>query len=77
MLKIKLTRTGKKGASHYRIIVAEKRSKRDGRFVAELGYYSPLTDPATVKIDRKQLDYWLSKGAQPTPTLKNLLNKNG
>jgi small subunit ribosomal protein S16 len=73
MLKIKLSRFGKKGESHYRIVVAEKRSKRDGRFVALLGYYSPQTDPATVKVDRKLLDYWLSKGAQLTPTLRSLI----
>jgi small subunit ribosomal protein S16 len=75
MLKIKLSRSGKKGESHYRIVVAERRSKRDGRFVDALGYYSPQTDPATVKIDRERLNYWLSKGAQLTPTLDRLLAK--
>jgi small subunit ribosomal protein S16 len=77
MLKIKLTRIGKRGESHYRIIVAERRSKRDGRFVASLGYYSPQTNPATVKVDRKLVEYWVSKGAQMTPTIKNLLKTNG
>ena len=77
MLKIKLTRIGKKGESHYRIVVAERRSKRDGKFVASLGYYSPQTQPATVKVNQKAIDDWLKKGAQLTPTLKLLLKKNG
>ena len=77
MLKIKLQRIGKSGASHYRIVVAERRSKRDGKFVAALGFYSPQTQPATIKVDQKLLAEWLSKGAQPTPTLKLLLKING
>lgn len=75
MLKIRLTRIGKKGASHYRIVVAEQRSKRDGKFIDELGYYSPQTEPATIKIDQQKLQAWLKKGAQLTPTLKLLLKK--
>lgn len=77
MLKIKLQRIGKSGESHYRIVVAERRSKRDGKFVAQLGFYSPQTQPATVKVDRKLLTKWLNQGAQPTPTLKLLLKQNG
>ncbi len=77
MLKIKLQRIGKSGESHYRIVVAERRSKRDGKFVAQLGFYSPQTQPATVKVDQKLLTEWLKKGAQPTPTLKLLLKQNG
>ena len=77
MLKIKLQRIGKSGESHYRIVVAERRSKRDGKFVAQLGFYSPQTQPATIKVDQKLLAEWLSKGAQPTPTLKLLLKING
>ena len=73
MLKIKLTRLGKSGESHYRIVVAEQRSKRDGKFIDELGYYSPQTEPATVKVDQPKLKKWLSLGAQLTPTLKLLL----
>jgi len=57
--------------------VAEQRSKRDGKFIAELGYYSPQTQPATVKVNQKLLAEWLKKGAQPTPTLKLLLKING
>ncbi len=77
MLKIKLTRIGKTGESHYRIVVAERRSKRDGKFIDELGYYSPQTEPATIKVDRQKLQAWLKKGAQPTQTLKLLLKNNG
>ncbi|MBU2051910.1 MAG: 30S ribosomal protein S16 [Patescibacteria group bacterium] len=76
MLKIKLTRLGKSGVSHFRIVVAEQRSKRDGKFIAQLGYYSPQTEPATVKINTKLLQTWLDKGAQLTPTLKLLLKKH-
>ncbi len=75
MLKIKLTRIGKKGESHYRIVVAERRSKRDGKFIDVLGYYSPQSEPAAIKIDRSKLQIWLNQGAQMTPTLKLLLKK--
>lgn len=75
MLKIKLTRIGKKGESHYRIVVAERRSKRDGKFIDMLGYYSPQSEPATIKVDRAKLQIWLNQGAQMTPTLKLLLKK--
>lgn len=75
MLKIKLTRIGKKGESHYRIVVAERRSKRDGKFIDVLGYYSPQSEPATIKVDRAKLQIWLNQGAQMTPTLKLLLKK--
>ncbi|OIN89547.1 30S ribosomal protein S16 [Candidatus Beckwithbacteria bacterium CG22_combo_CG10-13_8_21_14_all_01_47_9] len=77
MLRIKLQRIGKSGESHYRIVVAERRSKRDGKFVAQLGFYSPQTQPATIKVNQKLLAEWLAKGAQPTPTLKLLLKING
>ena len=77
MLKIKLQRIGKSGESHYRIVVAERRSKRDGKFIASLGFYSPQSHPATLKVDQKLLEQWLKKGAQPTPTLKLLLKTNG
>ena len=77
MLKIKLTRIGKRGESHYRIVVAERRSKAGSKFIDELGYYSPQTEPATIKVDQQKLQTWLKKGAQPTPTLQLLLKKNG
>lgn len=77
MIKIKLSRLGKKGFSHYRIVVAERRSARDGKFIDNLGYYSPMTEPNLIKLDRKKLEYWLKKGAQPTDTVKMLIKKNG
>lgn len=73
MLKIKLSRTGKKGFSSYKIIVAEAKSKRDGRFLEHLGYYNPNTKPITIKINKKRLNHWLSEGAQLTNTLRRLL----
>jgi len=75
MLKIKLSRTGKKNQPSYRIVVAEARSKRDGRYVDCLGFYNPLTQPKTVHLDRKKYDDWLAKGAQPTATVRRLAQK--
>ena len=75
MLKIKLTRLGKKNQPFYRIVVAERRSKRDGQYVAKLGDYNPLTDPATINLDVKAYEEWLTKGAQPTETVLSLYNK--
>jgi small subunit ribosomal protein S16 len=77
MLKIKLSRTGKKGYATYKIVVAEARSKRDGRFVDALGHYNPNTDPATIKLDKTKLQCWLEKGAQPTVTVGSLIKKHG
>jgi small subunit ribosomal protein S16 len=73
MLKIKLSRTGKRGFATYKIIVNEARSKRDGRYLERLGFYNPNTKPVTLKINQKRLDYWLSQGAQPTDTIRRLL----
>ncbi|MBE6599208.1 MAG: 30S ribosomal protein S16 [Ruminococcaceae bacterium] len=75
--KIRLTRMGKKKAPFYRIIVADSRSPRDGRFIEELGYYDPMTNPATVKLDSEKVEKWLATGAQPTETVKSILTKNG
>ncbi len=75
--KIRLTRMGKKKAPFYRIIVADSRSPRDGRFIEELGYYDPMTNPATVKLDAEKVEKWLATGAQPTETVKSILTKNG
>ena len=72
MLKVKLTRVGKKGSALYRIIVVEARSKRDGRYLEALGFYNPHTKPTTVKLNLKRYQYWLSKGAQPTQTVYKL-----
>ena len=76
MLKIKLSRTGKKGFATYKIIVAEAKSKRDGRYLEQLGTYNPNTKPKTIKLDKKRLDYWVSKGAQLTNTVRGLVKND-
>ena len=76
-VKIRLRRMGAKKAPFYRIVVADSRFPRDGRFIEEIGYYNPLTDPAEVKVDADKAKDWISKGAQPTDTVKALLKKNG
>lgn len=75
-VKIRLTRTGKKKAPSYRVVVADERYPRDGRFVEELGYYNPMTNPAEFKIDAEKATAWLAKGATPTETVKSLLKKS-
>ena len=77
MVKIRLTRLGDKGSPFYRIIVADARTTRDGKYIDLIGTYNPLTDPAEVKIDADKAKDWLSKGAQPTDTVKSLLAKAG
>lgn len=74
-VKIRLRRTGAKKAPSYRIVVADSRYPRDGRFIEQLGYYNPLTNPAEVKIDAEKAQKWLANGAQPTETVKSLLKK--
>ena len=74
-VKIRLKRMGAKKAPFYRVVVADY--PRDGRFIEEIGYYNPLTDPATVNIDEEKAKKWISDGAQPTDTVKALLKKNG
>ena len=76
-VKIRLRRMGAKKAPFYRIVVADSRYPRDGRFIEEIGYVNPLTDPATVSIDADKAKDWLAKGAQPTETVKSYLKKNG
>ena len=76
-VKMRLTRMGAKKAPFYRVIVADSRSPRDGRFIEEIGYYNPLTNPAEIKIDAEKAKKWLSNGAQPTETVKSLLKKSG
>ena len=76
-VKIRLKRMGAKKKPFYRIIVADSRSPRDGKFIEELGYFDPLKDPAEVKIDEEKAKKWLSTGAQPTDTVKALFKKNG
>ncbi|HRW13275.1 MAG TPA: 30S ribosomal protein S16 [Syntrophomonas sp.] len=75
--KIRLKRMGAKKSPFYRMIVADARSPRDGRFIEEIGYYDPSTDPATIKIDEEKALKWLSTGAKPSDTAKSLLQKQG
>jgi small subunit ribosomal protein S16 len=76
-VKIRLKRMGAKKAPFYRVVVADSRFPRDGRFLEEIGTYNPLTDPAEVKIDGEAARKWIANGAQPTDTVKSLLKKNG
>lgn len=68
---------GAKKAPFYRLVVADSRSPRDGKFIEEIGYYNPITNPADVKIDSEKAKKWLSNGAQPSDTVKSLLKKAG
>lgn len=76
-VKIRLRRMGAKKNPFYRIVVADSRSPRDGRFIEEIGYYSPLTEPKTVKIDNEKAINWLNNGAKPTDTVDRLFKQNG
>ncbi len=77
MVKIRLRRMGAKRAPFYRVVVADSKYPRDGRFIDEIGTYNPMTDPAEVNIDAEKAAKWLSNGAQPTDTVKDLFKKNG
>ena len=77
MLRIRLSRTGKKRQPSYRVVVAEKDAKRDGRVVERIGHYNPLTNPADFRIQEDRALYWLSVGAQPSDAVRVLLNKQG
>ena len=76
-VKIRLKRMGMKKKPFYRVVVADERSPRDGRNIAEIGYYNPMTEPATIKFDVEAAKQWLANGAQPTDTVKVLLKKSG
>ena len=76
-VKIRLRRMGAKKAPFYRIVVADSRYPRDGRFIEEIGTYTPLTDPATVNVDAERAQEWIKKGAQPTDTVRGILKKAG
>ena len=76
-VKIRLMRMGMKGRPFYRVVVAHATSKRDGRAIDQLGYYDPMTDPSTVKIDGDKALHWLQRGAQPTDTVADMLKKQG
>ena len=75
MLSIRLRRAGTTKKPHYRVVVADSRAWRDGRFVEVLGHYDPRKDPAVVKIDAERAQYWIGKGAQPSETVRSLLKK--
>jgi len=77
MVKIRLRRMGAKKAPFYRIVVADSRYPRDGRFIEELGTYDPLKNPAEIKVDGERALAWIKTGAQPTDTVKSLLKKAG
>ena len=74
-VKIRLKRLGAKKSPFYRVVVADERSPRDGKFIEEIGYYDPMTNPANVKIDAEKATKWLNNGAQPTETVRSLLKK--
>ncbi|MBR5981470.1 MAG: 30S ribosomal protein S16 [Firmicutes bacterium] len=76
-VKIRLTRLGKKKQPTYRVIVADERSPRDGRFIDELGFYDPTQEPSVVKIDTDKAKDWIAKGAKPTDTVAKLLKIAG
>ena len=75
MVKIRLRRMGAKKAPFYRIVVADSRSPRDGRFIEELGTYDPSAEDNKIKVDMERAKYWIANGAQPTDTVRGLLNK--
>lgn len=77
MVRIRLRRVGKKKQPAYRIVVADSKMPRDGRFIESLGYYNPLTEPSTIEIDGERALYWLGQGAQPSGQVQNLMKING
>ena len=76
-VKIRLKRMGMKKKPFYRVVVADERAARDGRFIEEIGTYDPMTSPAVIKIDNEKAAQWLKNGAQPTDTVRVLLKKSG
>ena len=77
MVKIRLKRLGAKKNPFYRVVVADSRYPRNGRFIEEIGTYDPTTDPGTINIDSEKATKWIANGAQPTDTVKDLLKKSG
>lgn len=75
--RIRLRRMGAKKAPFYRLVVADSRSPRDGRFIEEIGYYDPTKNPSVIKVNEERALHWLKSGAQPSETVKSLLNKTG
>ena len=76
-VKIRLRRMGAKKAPFYRVVVADSRSPRDGRFIEEIGYYNPVSEPVEIKINEEKANKWLQNGAQPTDVVKKLFVKAG
>lgn len=76
MVKIRLARVGAKKAPFYHIVVADSRSPRDGKIIEKIGSYDPMTNPATVVLDKEKVEKWLKNGAQPTDTVRALIKKN-
>lgn len=76
MVKIRLKRMGAKKAPFYRVVIADSRSPRDGKFIDEIGYYNPLIDPCEIRIDAEKAQKWLANGAIPTETVRTLLKKS-
>ena len=72
-VRVRLTRVGSKKNPIWRVVVADQRSPRDGRFIETIGHYNPQTDPSTIRIDEERLQHWLARGAQPTGTVKQLV----
>ncbi len=77
MVKIRLRRMGAKKAPFYRIVVADSRYPRDGRFIEEIGFYNPTVNPSELKVDAERAQAWIKTGAQPTETVRDLLKKAG
>ena len=77
MIKLRLKRMGAKGRPSYRIVAADSRSPRDGRFIESVGFYDPITEPTTININTDRARYWLGVGAQPTDVVRSLLQRSG
>ena len=77
MVKIRLKRMGMKKKPFYRVVIADERSPRDGRFIEEIGYYDPMKKPSDIKIDKEKALDWMKKGAQPTDSVRILLKRSG
>lgn len=77
MVKIRLKRMGAHKKPFYRVVVADSRASRDGKFIEEIGYYNPLTEPPVIKIDDEKAKKWMGNGAQPTDVVKGLFRKSG
>jgi len=75
MVRIRLTRRGAKKRPFYRVVAADQQAPRDGRFIEQLGYYNPMVEPFEVKLDLERIDYWVGQGAQPTETVKRLIDR--